>query len=271
MNTYENKSNKKQEIIIFDLTAENGSVLKKTESIDTVNNYIIDVSKAKQEPMSDIFKNDPDLDVKKEEEETFKQYNRTDVVYSLKYKITCKHNNYYYVYIKYNDNCYAKLPKQFTIDGVSNEICLNNSDEYYIAYNAKYNYVELSSSKFTHHCNKITFDTNNNQLLYTSTKEPYRIIGFVSNGPDYNNFTANRHVLGKQVKDAFDEHQFTGGTSKLCGIGTSIPTCIYGKGCGNKTVLDKRYGTKTFADIQQIFSLNDTNHNIQINQTIIIN
>ena len=209
-----------------------------------------------------IFKNDQNLDVKKEE--TFKQYNRTDVVHSLKYKITCKNNNYNYVYIKYNDNCYAKLPKQFTIDGLSNEFLLNNSNEYYITYDAKANYVELSSSKFAYHFNKITFDTNNNQLLYTSTKEPYNIIEFVANGPDYNNFIANRHGQWKQVKNAFDDHQFTDGISKLCGIDTSIPTCIYGKGCCDETVLDKKYGTKTFVDIQQIFSLNDTNQDLQI-------
>ena len=116
-----------------------------------------------------IFKNDQNLDVE-EEKETFKKYNRTDVVYSLKYKITCKNNNYNYVYIKYNDNCYAKLPKQFTIDGLSNEFLLNNSDEYYIAYDTEANYVELLSNKFAKYFDKITFDKNNNQLSYMSTK-----------------------------------------------------------------------------------------------------
>ncbi|MBQ7552573.1 MAG: hypothetical protein IJT15_03965 [Rickettsiales bacterium] len=144
-------------------------MLKRQGNIDTVNNYIIDVSKAKQEHMLAIFKNDQNLDVE-EEKETFKKYNRTDVVYSLKYKITCKNNNYNYVYIKYNDNCYAKLPKQFTIDGLSNEFLLNNSDEYYIAYDTEANYVELLSNKFAKYFDKITFDKNNNQLSYMSTK-----------------------------------------------------------------------------------------------------
>ncbi|MBQ7552574.1 MAG: hypothetical protein IJT15_03970 [Rickettsiales bacterium] len=43
-----------------------------------------------------------------------------------------------------------------------------------------------------------------------------------------------------------------------------MPTCIYEKGCCDETVLDKKYGTKTFVDIQQIFSLNDANQDLQI-------